>query len=307
MVGIHYPFLLSLSVIVLGYGLTRAGVLSLEMGRSVSRLVINVTLPAVILTTLPEVELVPALLSFPLICLGVGVLNLLLAGLLFGRLERPFLGNALLVVVGYNIGLFAYPLVEGLYGREGLAGMAMFDVGNAFLTFGLLYLVSWYFGGEGEKRISAGRIARILLGSIPFMSYMVGAGMNLSGLSFPGPVEEVLGLLARANNGLVLLVLGMTLRVRFPCEVRRLLARTLLFRYGVGLAAGLLLWVVLPLDVFLRRLVLMGVLLPAPLVVIPYAVEHGLDVEYAGTYANVSVVVSFFLLWGIAAVTAGWG
>ena len=69
MVGIHYPFLLSLSVIVLGYGLTRAGVLSLEMGRSVSRLVINVTLPAEILTTLPEVDLRRPPLSFAHICL----------------------------------------------------------------------------------------------------------------------------------------------------------------------------------------------------------------------------------------------
>ena len=41
----------------------------------------------------------------------------------------------MMIVPGFNIGLFAYPLVEGIWGQEGIKYFGMFDMGNAFIVF----------------------------------------------------------------------------------------------------------------------------------------------------------------------------
>lgn len=301
--SIHYPFILSLTVILTGYLLTRLKVLTLELGKDISRLIVNVTLPAVILNTLVEMQLSPALLFFPLICIAASLVILPFAALFFKKLPRDDRGNAYLTVLGYNIGLFAYPLIEGLYGKKGLTGIAMFDVGNAFVAFGLLYLVAKNFSPQGNSKITPMRIVKTLISSIPFMSYLLGLSLNISGLAFPFVISDAIALIARANNALVLLVLGMTLRFSFPAKTARLFIRTLAVRYGMGLILGLAAFFLLPLELFYRRILLIGLLLPAPLIIIPYAAENELDMEFAGTYANASVVISFALMWLIAGIT----
>ncbi|MEM5947446.1 AEC family transporter [Spirochaetia bacterium 38H-sp] len=301
--SIHYPFLLSLFVILTGYVLTRLKVLSLELGKDISRLIVNVTLPAVILNTLTTMELVGSLFFFPLICIAASVIILPFAKLFFNRLSLADRGNAYLTVIGYNIGLFAYPLIEGLYGKDGLAGVAMFDVGNAFVAFGLLYLVARHFSPQEDKKITPVRILKALLYSIPFMSYVIGLSLNIAGLSFPSIIGDAIALIARANNALVLLVLGMTLRFTFPKKTAKVFARALAVRYGLGLVLGFAAFFLLPFDIFYRRILLIGLLLPAPLVIIPYAAENELDMEFAGTYANASVVISFAIMWLIASIT----
>ena len=66
----HRLSLTSVLVIALGYVLRRTGLLTREHGNVLARIVINVTLPAVILRTLPEVELSLSLVFFPLLHLN---------------------------------------------------------------------------------------------------------------------------------------------------------------------------------------------------------------------------------------------
>ncbi len=50
-----------------------------------------------------------------------------------------------MMIPGFNIGMFAYPLVEGIWGKEGLKYFGMFDVGNAFVIFVLCYMIGSYY------------------------------------------------------------------------------------------------------------------------------------------------------------------
>ncbi|MGM0876614.1 MAG: hypothetical protein ACQEWV_18100 [Bacillota bacterium] len=45
------------------------------------------------------------------------------------------------MVPSFNIGLFAYPLVGVILGKEGITYFSIFEVGNAFIVFGVSYLI----------------------------------------------------------------------------------------------------------------------------------------------------------------------
>ncbi|MGI6561721.1 MAG: hypothetical protein ACOX3Q_04040 [Clostridia bacterium] len=73
---------------------------------------------------------------------------------------------------GFNIGLFAYPLVEAIWGQEGLKHFGMFDMGNAIVLFGLCYILAGHFSSEEEKA-DFKSIAKKLIKSVPLVSYVL--------------------------------------------------------------------------------------------------------------------------------------
>ena len=76
--------------------------------------------------------------------------------------------------------------------------------------------------------------------------------------------------------------------------------KVLALRYAIGLIIGIALFFILPLNDMFRYTVLLGLILPIPLSVLPYAVEFDYDRKFVGTVSNITILISFALLWGIA-------
>lgn len=200
--------------------------------------------------------------------------------------------------VGFNVGLFAYPIISGLFGSPGLSAMAMFDFGNAFVVFGLSYFLGFmYSGNRAGKKLTFKEIFTLFGTSIPFMSYLIAIIMNLAGFRFSGFPSDILEILAQANTGMALVVLGLTLDFRFESSCWKLITKVLLLRYTAGFVVGLLLYLFLPFSHLYRMVIFFGLMLPVGIAVIPYSVEFEYDANIAGTIANLTMIVSFALMW----------
>jgi predicted permease len=149
---INEQFLLSLTIIFFGYLLKRVKILKKEDAEGLSRLVLNVTLPCLILVTISEIELNHTFITLPFICFGFGLISLLLGFIIFpkGSGTEKERGIQIMGLLGFNIGLFAYPLIEGIFGIPGLQAIAMVDLGNAFVIFGLMFLIGIFFSKESD-------------------------------------------------------------------------------------------------------------------------------------------------------------
>jgi predicted permease len=145
MADVNSPFLFALILIVLGYVLKRTNLLNERDGEGIAKLLINVTLPALILNTITSIEIEPALVHLPVIALVYCFTLVLLPLFFFRKKNRALRGNLTLCSVGFSIGLFAYPLIEGIFGAEGLKNIAMFDIGNGCINFGLYYIITIKF------------------------------------------------------------------------------------------------------------------------------------------------------------------
>ncbi len=294
----NYIFLKTLTIVAIGFLLKKVGVLSSEHGKSLSRIIINITLPALILQTISTIKLDFSLFLAPLICLLHSVFVSSLSGLLFKNEIHCNKGISRMCSVGFNIGLFAYPIISGLFGSSGLSIMAMLDFGNAFVVFGLSYFLGYmYSGNRAGKKLTLAELLTLFATSIPFMSYLIAIFMNLSGLRFSGFPSDVLNVLSQANTGMALIVLGLTLRFNFESSGWKLIAKVLGLRYIAGFAVGLLLYLFLPFSHLYRSVIFIGLLLPAGMAIIPYSVEFEYDANITGTIANFTMIISFVLMW----------
>ncbi|MDC7232716.1 MAG: AEC family transporter [Spirochaetales bacterium] len=296
----HIPFLLSLSGILLGYFLKRIGLVKGEDSAPLSRIVMNVTLPALILLTLTDAHLKRELIILPLIPIVIGILGYGAGLFLFRKLPPEQKGVLLMGTMGLNLGLFAYPLFRGLFGDTGVEVAALLDVGNAVAIFGLCYLAGERYAPvqSGEKRGVAG-VLKVFLTSVPFMSYVVSLVVNLAGLRLPEFLISWLTILSHANQFLVLIVLGLVLSFDWRHHLSKGLIMLLLLRYSLALAAGFIFWNILPLDYLIRKIVVLSLVLPTGFSIVPFSIDFGYDRDSAGAMMNITLIVSFFMMWGL--------
>ena len=302
--GANSVFIVSILVIGTGALLKALGILRDKDGQTLARVVLNVTLPAVVLNTVPSIAVDASLALIPLICLVHCAAVLVIAFRLY-RLEEDRTKAVLIMAsTGFNNALFAFPIVEALWGARGLQYLAMFDIGNALILLGANYLIASWYGTRaagGTPTLTLRFVGLNLLRSAPLVSYAVALAMNLSGLRLPEPISSFVGILARANTPVVLLLLGVYLDLRLARNELRHLLGSLALRYGAGAASGTLCYLLLPYSADYRRVLLVALVLPVGATVSAFSATFGLNRTLASAVSNATLLVSFALTWAVAA------
>jgi hypothetical protein len=174
-------------------------------------LVISVTLPALVLATLPDLAL-GADLVIPLGaawgCLAVAALVVTVVGRRRGW-SRATVGALLLVTPLGNTTFLGLAMVESLLGRAELARALAFDQLGTFLglaTYGSVVAARWGTG-EGGWGPVLGRLVRFP----PFLAVV--ASFGLRALDVPEGIDELLGDVGRLVAPLAMLALGLRFRV----------------------------------------------------------------------------------------------
>ncbi|SFL57757.1 AEC family transporter [Pelosinus propionicus] len=299
--NVHEQFLLSLLIIILGYVFKRINLISEQDGQCLSRLIFNITLPALIISTFNTIIIDFSLILITIIGIVYGIFMAILGVIVFKNEDRKVRGMLSMLIPSFNIGLFAYPLVEAIWGHEGIKYFGMFDVGNSIVVFGVTYIFASYFSSENAD-IKVANISRKLLKSVPLLSYIIVFSLAVSDLHFPKIVLDCTKILARANMPLSLLLLGIYLSFSLNKYHLKNMIKVLAVRYLLGLLVGTTLFFIMPFDQMFKYTMLIGFLLPIPTAVIQYAIEFDYDQHFVGTVANVTILLSFFLVWLIVGI-----
>ena len=127
------------AIVVLGYVLCKLGYMGDKFDQKLSAIVIDITAPALILSSVMGDELPDRTLIVPL--LGVGFLTYILL-LVFGFYvprfisrahdEQGMIGFALMFA---NVGFIGYPIVASIFGHEAIFYAALLNVPNTFFIF----------------------------------------------------------------------------------------------------------------------------------------------------------------------------
>lgn len=299
MANFNATFLHAVIIIALGYTLKRLNIIKEKDGEALSRVIFNLTLPALVIVSFHNMTFDSSL--FLLILLGFlfGIFTSIIGLLIFRKEERKTKGMLTMLVSGFNIGLFAYPLVEGIWGKEGIQYFAMFDVGNAFITFGTIYLIGSFFATE-QAELNFKSIVEKLTRSIPLMTYLVVCLLAIVNIQLPNIVINISGIIASANMPLSFLLLGIYLSFTLDKMYKKQMIKVLAIRYITGLLVGISLFFILPFNEMFKYTILLGFILPISVSVLPYSVEFNYDRKFVGTVSNISILISFVLLWIIS-------
>src|SRR6056297_1180359 len=110
-------------------------------------------------------------------------------------------------------------------------------------------------------------------------------------------VQDVIGTIARANMMIVLLTLGVFLDFNFEKSQWNNIIKVLLVRYAFGIGIGLLLYFLLPFSNFVKVIIFVGLILPLGMGALTFSVEFGYDEKVVGTINNITILISFGLMW----------
>ncbi|MCU0467166.1 MAG: AEC family transporter [Arcicella sp.] len=295
-------FVTALSIILLGYLLKQKNIVSEKEGTVVSKLLMHSTFPALIFITMVRVKIELNLLFLPFIAFCFSVLTMYSARYVFKNQVKQLKALLIMGCGGFNLGLFAYPLIDGIWGPAGMVYAAMFDSGNSFAVFGLVYGTG-VFMSEGNAEISKRENIKKafikIITLLPFQAILLGIFVNLSEIQLPDEVLYILDVLAKGNKVIVLLIMGIYLNFSIPKEIFKKSINVLLIRYFWGLLLGFIFLYYLPVEQLYRNVLLIILIVPVGMTLLPFSDELGYDTKTAGVLVNLSMLISFVLMWGL--------
>ncbi|MDT3978971.1 AEC family transporter, partial [Staphylococcus saprophyticus] len=180
-------FIIIILLIALGYTLKRINYFKANDSQVLSTLVLNVTLPSLVIVNLNEAKLDVSLSILPIMMILYGVITKVIIVWFFIKYDNQIRGATGMMMASLNIGLFAYPLVEAIWPETGMIYFGMADIGGAIIMFGVTYFVGSYFSSGGDS-FDFKYLGKNLLKSVPLMTYIIMFILNMMNIHFPDPV-----------------------------------------------------------------------------------------------------------------------
>lgn len=193
-------------IMVVGYISRKKGFLNKQVNRSLSELLINVTLPFMIISSFN--------FNFSRDMLNIGVrlflTSIIIHGVLFvlGRFiykkfEEDEAKVLWFITVFSNCGFMGYPVVESIYGKIGMFYAALFNI-----PFNVLMWTAgvFIFSGRGDKN----SLKKALLNP-GIVSVLIGLMIFIFSIKLPLPIIKTLELVGSMTTPLSMIIIGSTL------------------------------------------------------------------------------------------------
>ena len=226
------------TIVVLGYALCKLGYMGDKFDQKLSSIVIDVTCPALILSSVMGAELPDRSLILPL--LGIGFLTYILL-LVFGfwvprfvaksRDEQGMIGFALMFA---NVGFIGYPIVSAIFSPKAVFYAALLNIPNTFFIFtaGVMLV-------KGEHNMKS--LSAKVLFSPAMIAAFVAALMVAFGVRTPDIIAHPVTMVGNITIPAALMVIGSSM-ARLP--LKEIIGSPKVY------VASLLRLVVVPLSVY---------------------------------------------------------
>ena len=227
-----------ITIVVPGYALCKLGYMGDKFDQKLSSIVIDVTCPALILSSVMGAELPDRSLILPL--LGIGFLTYILL-LVFGfwvprfvaksRDEQGMIGFALMFA---NVGFIGYPIVSAIFGPKAVFYAALLNIPNTFFIFtaGVMLV-------KGEHNMKS--LSAKVLFSPAMIAAFVAALMVAFGVRTPDIIARPVTMVGNITIPAALMVIGSSM-ARLP--LKEIIGSPKVY------VASLLRLVVVPLSVY---------------------------------------------------------
>lgn len=264
---------------------------------ALNQFVIHISLPALALFYIPKIAIGTDLL-FPL---GIAWVGFMLSFLFFNAMAKIFgwsrkLTGCLILLGGLgNTSFVGFPVIEALYGKQGLETAIIVDQPGSFMvmaTLGILVAASYSKGKPDAKAISLK-----IISFPPFIAFFVAMAMNVLHFGFTENWQGVFQKLGSTVTPIALVAVGLQLKFDKRSRHLNFLALGLLFKLMVTPAFFYLLYKVilgrngLPIDVSITEAAMAPMITASVL-----ASSYGLKPKLSSMMIGVGIPLSFLTL-----------
>jgi malate permease and related proteins len=197
----------------LGLGLRHVKAFPSNAHLALNQFIIYISLPALALYFIPEIELNSSVLlpiSVAWICFGAAALLFYSLGKIYGWSQK--LTGCMILMSGLgNTSFVGFPIIEALYGIEGLKTAILVDQPGSFMvlsTVGIAIAASFSKGS-----VNTAVITNKILTFPPFIMFVIALGLNMLDIHFPHALQEAFQRLGATVTPLALVSVGLQLRI----------------------------------------------------------------------------------------------
>lgn len=287
--------------IALGYLLRRAGLFAAQERGTLSKVMLNITLPCAIIQAFDGVQ--PGSELFMIAGLGFlcAGLPILLVYAMTRGVPAPLRAYRMLNIGGYNIGCFSVPLISAFFGSAGVVTACLFDIGNAVIMTGGAYAItSTLLGTGGGEREGAKEIALKFLRSVPFDTYMLLLAVSALGLRLPSAVFALTQPMGQANGFIAMFIIGMAFEPAGDPALLREAVRELCLRYALAAVFALAIGLLAPFDLLTRQVLAVVCFAPLSSLSPIYTERCRSDAALASFTNSISIAVSLICMLGLS-------
>ena len=302
MENIFFRSFIFIFIIFLGFILKKFNFYEKSDYKIITKTVINIIMPAVIITSFSKLEKDSSL--FLLIFLGI-ICNLimLLLGYIFSKNKDDKIKSLFMLnLQGYNIGSFALPFVQNMLGPLGVVAVCMFDIGNSILCTGGSYAITSSVIQSNTENFSPKAFFKKLFSSIPFITYIIMILMTELNIKMPNDVISLTSFIASANGFLSMLMIGMMFEINFKFEYLYTVGKILTIRYVAAIIMSYIFYTFLPLNLELKQIIVIILFAPVSFLASIFTEKCNSDVGISSFITFITIIISlisFIILFNI--------
>lgn len=184
-----------------------------------TRYVINVAVPAMVLLHVPGLS-IDSTLWVPVVTPWVMLTSSIVLVLLVSRWlgwSREVTGALLIVVPLGNTSFLGFPIIESFYGDSGMAYAVLYDQFGSFIGLAVVATtLAAYFGKPLQEKQSVGGLALRVLRFPPFVALVVSLLLLVTESKYPQSIESIIRVVSMTLVPVVMIAVGLQLQLKIP-------------------------------------------------------------------------------------------
>lgn len=282
-------------IILLGYSLKKFGFFKQSDHVVVSKILLNITLPAAIISSFSSVDLQASLLFMTLIALLINTFLMVLGYLLSTKLDDNTRKFHMLNTTGYSIGCFTLPFIQSFIGPYGVVATCLFDSGNSIFCCGGAYAITnSVIGSENKGGIK--KIIKQLITSASFDTYIIMLLISFLGIKLPIFITSVATTIGNANIFIAMFSIGLMFEIHFESNNIKDIIKTLTIRYVFAAIAAVIFYFFMPLPLEIRKVLVIIVFSPISAVAPAYTQLSGGNFSLSSFASSLSILFSLVFM-----------
>lgn len=270
--------------------------------KTLNAYLIYVVLPAIAVLYIPRITIGTELL-LPILVAWIGFFTSWGVFSQWGKFkkwDRGTIGCIIITAGLANTSFIGIPIIEALYGSEGLKIAILIDQPGSFvLVSSFAIIVASIYGHKRKKKRD---ITRSILIFPPFLFFMIALAMNLLGIQAEGMTEHILESFTLTLTPIALLSVGLQTKVKLG-EIREpalwyglafklLIAPLVIFMlYGLILGDS-------PMDQLIYKVSVLEAAMAPMIAGSIIATSYGLNPRLASLMVGIGIPLSFITLFG---------
>ena len=225
--------------IFLGYILRRIGFFSKDDYKVITKIMMNITLPATVVYTFRNFSSSENLILLAVAGLVCSFIPLII-GYLIPEKDKYIHAYVMLNIGGYSIGTFSLPIIIALFGPSAAIVTIFFDIGNAIMMTGGAYTLTQSLLKLDGERTTLKTIMKTFLKSAPFDTYMLMLIFFVTKIPLPQFVFTFAEPIANANVFIAMFMLGMMFEFSSDKTKMQKVVKVLMLRQFIAIIYALI-------------------------------------------------------------------